>query len=76
MPASWYCLIASTEIRETSTERFDTQLFGSGKPKGVALSGRFYTHLLQKDIEKKVNLMELSQDAKNCFDLANLTLIS
>ena len=45
--------IASTETSDTSTERSDTQLFGSGKSKGVAISGRLYTHLPQKDIEKK-----------------------
>jgi hypothetical protein len=30
----------------------------------VALSGGLHAHLLQKDFEKKVNLTELSQDAK------------
>jgi hypothetical protein len=42
---------ASTETNNTSTESSDTQLFGAGKFKGVALSGGFHAHLLQKDIE-------------------------
>ena len=48
-------------------------LFAAGKFKGVALSGGLHAHLLQKDIEKKVNLMELSQDThtKN-FNCPNL----
>jgi hypothetical protein len=60
--------IASTETNNTSTERSDTQLFGAGKSKGVALSEGLHAHLLQKDIEKKVNLKELSQDAKKKED--------
>ena len=56
--------IASTETNYTSTERSNTQLFGAGIFKGVALSGRLHAHLLQEDIEKKANLMELSQDEK------------
>ena len=43
--------------------------FWAGKFKGVALSGGLHAYLPQKDIEKKVNLTELSQDAKkNFFD--------
>ena len=45
--------IASTETNDTSTESSDTQLFGAGKSKGVALSGELHAHLPQKDIEKK-----------------------
>ena len=56
--------IASTETNDTSKESSDTQLFGAGKFGGVALSGRLHAHLPQKDIEKKVNLTEESQDAK------------
>ena len=42
----------------------------SQKDKGVAWSGGGHAHLAQKDIAKKVNLMEESQDAKkNFFDL-------
>ena len=61
--------IASTETNDTSTERSDTELFGSGKSEGVALSGglHVHAHLLHKDIEKKVNLTEQSQDAKKFF---------
>ena len=59
--------IASTETNNTSTERSDTQLFGAGKCEGVALSGGLHAHLPQKDIEKKVNLTEESQDAKKNF---------
>jgi hypothetical protein len=45
--------IASTETNDTSEESSDTQLFGTGKFGGVALSGRLHAHLPQKDIEKK-----------------------
>ena len=47
--------IASTETNDTSTERFDSHVFGAGNPKGLALSGEFHAHLPQKDIEKKRN---------------------
>ena len=33
----------------------------------LALSGGLHAHLLQKDIEKKVNLTETSRDSKTCF---------
>ena len=56
--------IASTETNDTSKERSDTQLFGSGKFKGVALSGGLHAYLPQKDIDQKVNLTEQHQDAK------------
>jgi hypothetical protein len=59
--------IASPETNNTSKERSDALLFGDGKSDGVALSGRLHIHLLRKDVEKKVNLMELSQDAKKLF---------
>ena len=59
--------IASTEINDTSQESSDTQLFGAGKSRGVALSGELHAHLPQKDIEKKVNLTEESQDANFFF---------
>ena len=55
--------IASTETNDTSTERSDSHLFGAGMSEGVALSGGLHGHLPQKDIEKKVNLTEPSQDA-------------
>ena len=45
--------IASTETKDTSTKRSATQLFGAGKSEGMALSGGLYTHLPQKEIEKK-----------------------
>ena len=45
--------IASTETNDTSKERSDTQLFGAGKFKGVALSRGLHPHLLRKDIEKQ-----------------------
>ncbi len=35
--------------------------------KGVAWSGGRHAHFPQKDIEKKANLTELSQDAKENF---------
>jgi hypothetical protein len=41
----------------------------------VAQSGELHAHLLQKDIEKKVNLTEESQDAKKKKNCANLILI-
>jgi hypothetical protein len=56
--------IASTETNNTSTESSDTQLFGAGKSKGVALLRGLHAHLPQKDIEKRVNLTKPSQDAK------------
>ena len=56
--------IASTETNDILKESFDTQLFAARKFKGVALSRGLHTHLPQKDIEKKVNLTEESQDAK------------
>ena len=60
----------------TSEGSSDTQLFGAGKSGGVALSGGLHAYLPQKDIEKKVNLTEESQDAKFFFfNLANLILI-
>ena len=69
--------VASKEINDTLTERSDTQLFEAGKSKGVAFLGGLHAHLLQKDIEIKVNLTEQIQDAKkiknkNC---ANFILI-
>ena len=68
--------VASTETNDTSTKRFDTQLFGVEFFEGVALSGGLHAHLPQKDIEKKVNLTEQSQDQKNDFlDRTNLILI-
>ena len=39
----------------------------SQKEKGVAWSGGRHAHFPQKDIEKKVNSMEQSQDAKKIF---------
>ena len=59
--------IASTETNDTSEESSDTQLFWAGKSGGVALSVGLHAHLPQKDIEKKVNLTEGSQDAKFFF---------
>jgi hypothetical protein len=56
--------VTSTETNHTSTESSDTQLYGAGYFKGVALSGGLHEHLPQKDIEKKLNLTELSQNAK------------
>jgi hypothetical protein len=56
-----------SETYYTSTERSDTQLFGAGKYRGVALSRRLHSHLPQEDIEKKANLTELSQDANFFF---------
>ena len=38
----------------------------------MALSGGLHPHLPQKDIEKKVNLTEQSQDAIFFFNRANL----
>jgi hypothetical protein len=35
-----------------------------GKFEGVAISGGLHAHLPQKDIEKKVNFVEQTQDAK------------
>jgi hypothetical protein len=35
----------------------------------MALSGGLHAHLPQKDIEKKANLTELSQDAKKKINL-------
>ena len=68
--------IASTETNDTSKESSDTQLFAGGKFEGVALSRGLHAHLPQKDIEKKVNLTEESQDAKKkFFNRANLILI-
>ena len=49
--------VASTETNDTSTESSDTQLFGAGKFKGLALSGGIHSHLPQKDIvrtQKKI----------------------
>ena len=45
--------IASAEPNNISTESSDTQLFGAGKSKGMALTGGLHTHLPQEDIEKK-----------------------
>ena len=56
--------VTSTETNHTSTESSDTQLYGAGYFEGVALSGGLHEHLPQKDIEKKLNLTELSQNAK------------
>ena len=58
--------IASTETIDTSKESSDTQLFAAGKFEGVALSRGLHAHLLQKDIEKKVNLSEQTQDRGVC----------
>ena len=47
----------STGTNNTSTESSDTQLFGAGKFKGLALSGGIHSHLPQKDIvrtQKKI----------------------
>ena len=60
-------IVASIETNDTSTERSDTQLFGVGKSKGVAFSGGLTFYLPQRNIEKIVNLMELSQDAKKSW---------
>ena len=46
--------IASTETDDNLKGRSDTQLFGAGNFEGVALSGELHSHLLQKDIEKKI----------------------
>ena len=59
--------VASTETNDTSTESSDTQLFAARKFKGVAFLGGLHAHLPQKDIEKKVNLTEESQDANFFF---------
>jgi hypothetical protein len=67
--------IGSTETNDTSTERSDTQLFRARKSEGVALSGGLNAHLQQKDIEKKVNLTKLSQEANFFFNRANIILI-
>jgi hypothetical protein len=68
--------IASTETNDTSKESSDTQLFAARKFEGVALSGGLHAHLPQKDIEKKVNLTEESQDAKKRnFNRANLIFL-
>jgi hypothetical protein len=68
--------IGSTETNDTSTDRSDTRLFGTGKSEGVALSGGLHAYLLPKDIGKKVNLMEESQDAKKKnFNPANFILM-
>jgi hypothetical protein len=68
--------IASTETNDISAESSDTQLFAAGKSKGVALSGGLHAHLPHKDFKKKVNLAELSQDAKKKkFNRTNLILI-
>ena len=68
--------VASTETNDTSTESSDTKLFADGKSEGVALSGGLHAYLLQKTLKKKVNLTELSQDAKKKnFNCANLILI-
>ena len=45
--------ITSTETNDPSTESSDTQLFGAGRSKGVALSGGLHAHLSQKEIESK-----------------------
>ena len=42
--------VASTETNDTLTERSDTELFGAGKSKGVALSGGHHAPLPQKHI--------------------------
>ena len=69
--------IASTDTNDTSTERSDTQLFVAGKCEGVALSGGLHAHLPPKDIEKKVNLLEPSQDSFFfSFNCTNFILIS
>ena len=47
----------STGTNNTSTKSSDTQLFGAGKFKGLALSGGLHSHLPQKDIvrtQKKI----------------------
>jgi hypothetical protein len=67
--------IASTETNDTLTESSDSQLFGARKFEGLALSGGLHAYLPQKDIEKKVNLMELSQDAKSFFLIAPILFI-
>ena len=52
----------------------DTKLFADGKSKGVALSRGLHAHLLQKDIVKKVNFTEQSQNA-NFFLIAPILCI-
>ena len=46
----------------------------SQKDKGVAQSGGYHAHLLQKDIEKKANLTEQRQDAKK-YLIFNILLL-
>ena len=67
--------VASTDTNDTSTESSGTKLFAAGKFEGVAISGGLLAHLLPKTLKKKVNLTELSQDAKIFFNCANLILI-
>ena len=43
------------------------RIFGAGKFESVVSSGELWSHLPQKDIEKKVNLTEQSQKAKKDF---------
>jgi hypothetical protein len=64
-PAIFNILKEPLETNDTSTERSDTQVFGAGKVKGMALSEGLNAYLPPKEIERKVNLMEQSQDEKN-----------
>ena len=41
----------------------------------MAISGRLYTYLPRKDIEKKVNLMELSQDTQKIVLIAQILFL-
>ena len=41
---------ACNETNDTPEKSFDTQLFGAGKPEGVALLGGHHTHLPQKNL--------------------------
>jgi hypothetical protein len=59
--------VASTETNDTSTESLTILTIWSQKDMGVALSGGCHAYLPQKTLKEKVNLTELSQDAKNNF---------
>ena len=53
----------STETNDNSKESSDTQLFGAGKFRGMALAGGPHTYLPQKDIDQKVNLTEQNRQS-------------
>ena len=59
----------------TSTESSDTQLFGAGKFKGVALLGGLHAHLPQNDIEKKSKFKGAKSGRNFFFNRANFILI-